>query len=524
MRFDFSAIAITGCTAALVITISIAASAKSAQEVAKLAVPITVQINTPLLPGGSGVIIGRQGNIYTVLTANHVVKRQDLPYTVRTSTGKDYSVSKIQSLQGNAIDPDLAVVTFETAESYPVATLGDSDQAGMGADIYVAGFPIVSDRTGSDRDFEFTKGSVTSRPLTRPQGYTLRYNATTRIGMSGGPVFDVEGRVVGIHGQGDIEGSLQTETGVNVGLKTGFNSAIPSNTFLALKSRTTLNDTPVAIDKAPTESKPAQINAPQTAKDYYVRGLTQSDARDSQAAIDSYTQAVKLDPTDANAYYQRGLSYYKQVNYPEALSDFSEAIRLNDQFADAYYQRATTRFYLKDLQGAIEDFTVSLRLNPNDAYAHMNRGIIRRSLKDAKGTLEDFDQVVKLAPSSRAYFNRALARAMNGDRSGTIEDFSEAIKLEPTFTEAYINRALARRRSGDREGAIEDLTKVIELKPESGVAYYNRGLFRRDLADRQGAIEDLQKAIDLFKQQSDTANYQKATEVLQRLQQSSPST
>ncbi|GAP96968.1 tetratricopeptide repeat-containing S1 family peptidase [Leptolyngbya sp. NIES-2104] len=519
MRFDLSPILVTTTSiAALIITIPSTSWAKSAQEVAKLAVPVTVQINTPLLPGGTGVIVGRQGNLYTVLTANHVVKRQDLPYTIRTSTGKDYTVGRVQSLQSSATDPDLAVVTFETAGSYPVATLGDSDQAGMGADIYVAGFPISGDRTGSDRDFEFTRGSVTSRPSARPQGYTLRYNATTRVGMSGGPVLDVEGRVVGIHGQGDIEGSLQTETGVNVGLKTGFNSAIPTNTFLALKSRLNVSDTQIAIDKTPTESKPAQINSPQTAKDYYVRGLTQSDGRDSQAAIESYSQAVKLDPTNADVYYQRGLSHYKQVHYQDALNDFSEAIRLNGQFADAYYQRATVRFYLKDAQGAIEDFTASLRLNPDDVYAHMNRGIIRRSLKDAKGTLEDFDQVMRLAPSSRAFFNRALARAMNSDRTGTVEDFTEAIKLEPTFTEAYINRALARRRLGDREGAIADLTKVIEMKPESGVAYYNRGLFRRDSGDRSGAAEDLKTAIDLFKQQSDTLNYQKATEVLQRLQ------
>lgn len=240
MRFDSSRISIGTSIAALIITIPTASWAKSAQEVAKLAVPITVQINTPLLPGGSGVIIGRQDNVYMVLTANHVVKRGDLPYTVRTSTGKDYSVAQIQSLQTSETEPDLAIVTFNSPANYPVAVLGDSDRVGMGADIYVAGYPIFGDCKGSDRDFEFTRGSVTSRPQTRPQGYTLRYNATTHMGMSGGPVLDTEGRIVGIHGQGDIAGSLQTETGDNVGLKTGFNSAIPINTFLALKARINL--------------------------------------------------------------------------------------------------------------------------------------------------------------------------------------------------------------------------------------------------------------------------------------------
>jgi len=46
-------------------------------EIAQIAFPTTVQINN-VVGGSSGVIIARTGNTYTVLTANHVVKRPDL--------------------------------------------------------------------------------------------------------------------------------------------------------------------------------------------------------------------------------------------------------------------------------------------------------------------------------------------------------------------------------------------------------------------------------------------------------------
>jgi len=54
--------------------------------------------------------------------------------------------------------------------------------------------------------------------------------------MSGSPVFDTNGRVVGIHGQGESEESIVSESGA-IAIKSGFNSAIPINTFIAMRSQ-----------------------------------------------------------------------------------------------------------------------------------------------------------------------------------------------------------------------------------------------------------------------------------------------
>jgi tetratricopeptide (TPR) repeat protein/V8-like Glu-specific endopeptidase len=529
MSFDpsnklFSVLTGTAIVVASVIYVPTIVSAKTPSEIAQIAAPRTVQINTPLLPGGSGVVISKQGNTYTVLTANHVVKRPDLPYTVRIANGndfKEYPVSRIQSFQQGADGPDLAIVTFDSSDHYPTAVVGDSDQAAMGTDVYVAGYPAVGGRSGIERDFEFTKGSVTSRPVKRAQGYTLRYSALTRGGMSGGPVFDANGRVIGIHGQGDTEGSIQSEAGDSIAIKSGFNAAIPINTFLSMKSQTVAAQAPIAQDRTPSEAKPAQVEAPKTAKDFYVQGLSRIDRGDRRGATESFNQALQLDPNDATAHYYKGVTLYSQGQKQEAIASFSQAIQFNANLADAYYQRAVVRYELADKQGAIADFTEALRLSPNDVYAYQNRGIIRRSLNDGRGTLEDFDQVVRLAPSSKAYYNRALAQAMVNNQQGMLDDFGEAIRLEPTFTAAYINRAVGRRRMGDREGAIQDLTVAVQLESNNATAYYNRGILRRDVGDRTGAAEDLQRAMALFQQQGNTGNYQKALEAFERLQKQS---
>lgn len=520
-----SLLAGTATVAAIVISLPTAANAKTAQEIAQIAISRTVQINTPLLPGGSGVLIGKQGNTYVVLTANHVVKRPDLPYTVRTNIGKEYPV-RVQQLQSALNSPDLAIVTFESSDNYSMATVGDSDQAVIGSEIYVAGYPAGEGLSGKERDLEFTQGIVTSRPQNRPQGYNLRYNAVTRGGMSGGPVLDSNGRVIGIHGQGDIEGSFQSESGGSIVAKTGFNSAIPINTFLALKSQVGLGSSKVVQERTPTDTKPAQVDAPKTAKDYYARGLTRYDQGDRQGAAKAFNQALQLNPNDARAFSRRGDLRYDKGEAQGAIEDYTQAIRLDPNLANAYYNRGVARYQAGDKQGALDDMNQVLRLTPGDATAYQNRATINRRLNNRQQALEDLDQVVRLTPSSsRAYYNRAVARLDLNDRQGTVEDFNQALSLDPTFVLAYISRAQVRRRLGDREGAIEDLSQALSLKSDDAVAYYTRGLYRRDLGDLGGALEDLQKAAGLFQQQNAIPNYQKAiekvAEVQQRLQQPS---
>ncbi|MTJ21803.1 trypsin-like peptidase domain-containing protein [Dolichospermum sp. UHCC 0352] len=235
----------------------------------------TVQINSEGSdsPGGSGVIIDKKGNLYTVLTANHVVCdaiqgrkpvtcSTGINYTIHTYNGKDYPIKDRQIFQKNPKDPDLAIVTFEAQENYPVAALGNSEEVKIGAEITVTGFPSIFRNKGRNRTYTVTPGKVVTFNPGADNGYRLVYNATTFIGNSGGPVFDIYGRVIGIHGLADADGGDdndsgqsetrvrrkpitpvkkpgigQQETGTSTQQKTGFNAAIPINIFYSLTGR-----------------------------------------------------------------------------------------------------------------------------------------------------------------------------------------------------------------------------------------------------------------------------------------------
>ncbi|MFW9259665.1 S1 family peptidase [Nostoc sp. CALU 546] len=230
----------TAGVAAIVVTLPIATYAISSQEINQIAKNITVQINNEgtTSPGGSGVIVAKEGNTYTVLTANHVVCdaldrpggivcSSDITYSVRTSTGKEYPVKDIKVLQKSKNDADLAVVTFEATEDYLVATLANSEQLKVTQDIYLAGFPATFQKSGAAREFNLPKGSIISFQNNALNAYSLVHDALSLTGMSGGPVFDSSGRVIAIHGLADAASQG----------KSGFNAAIPIHTFIAIWSQ-----------------------------------------------------------------------------------------------------------------------------------------------------------------------------------------------------------------------------------------------------------------------------------------------
>ena len=258
LGFNYVPSIFVGTVAALVIVQP--AIAKTAKEVAQIAIPTTVQINNTSAPdvSGSGVIISKKGNTYTVLTANHVVKNPNSEFVIRTSKGKDHPVTSVKALQKEESGPDLAIITFETTEEYSVAPISNSDEATIGSGIYISGYPLPA-MGSTEREYAFTSGQVINIRSSNPEGYTMRYDAVTRRGMSGGPVFDVSGRVIGIHGQGDTVATVTNEAGSRQEeVKTGLNSAIPMNTFIELMPEVNVEKSSVKIDNKPPENVDAE--------------------------------------------------------------------------------------------------------------------------------------------------------------------------------------------------------------------------------------------------------------------------
>lgn len=178
-------------------------------SVAEIAQQVTVRIVTESTLG-SGVLVNRQGQTYTVLTCEHVVAgSQNDRYNLLTADGLSHPARR-QSTR-NLGGADLALVQFESKKLYSVAVLGDSSALSLSDHVYASGFPnyhflnknqVEETRNWGTKAFRLTTGRVSlllERPL--PEGYSLGYTNEVEQGMSGGPVLNEKGQLVGINGR-----------------------------------------------------------------------------------------------------------------------------------------------------------------------------------------------------------------------------------------------------------------------------------------------------------------------------------
>ena len=156
---------------------------------------------------GSGFIIDPAG---IVVTNNHVIDSADR-ITVVLSNGREYSAR----LLGTDPRTDLAVLRIRSDDSLPTVPWGDSDAIEVGDWAIAIGNPFGFGGT-------VTAGIISARGRSinaGPYDDFIQIDAPINKGNSGGPLFDQEGRVIGVNT------AIYSPSGGSVGI--GF--AIPSN-------------------------------------------------------------------------------------------------------------------------------------------------------------------------------------------------------------------------------------------------------------------------------------------------------
>ena len=136
---------------------------------------------------GSGFIIDKKG---IVITNNHVIQGAD-DILVRVNGNKEYKATIIGT------DPlsDIAVLQIKSKDEFQPVKLGDSDKSRIGDWIIAIGNPFGLGGT-------VTAGIISARNrnigMTRYEDF-IQTDASINQGNSGGPLFNMDGDVVGIN-------------------------------------------------------------------------------------------------------------------------------------------------------------------------------------------------------------------------------------------------------------------------------------------------------------------------------------
>ena len=355
-----------------------------------------------------------------------------VPVFVKLSDKK--TICAIEGVRAYDVKNDLVVLKI-AGEGTPLP-LADGNRVQSGEQVTAVGYPNIK--------YRVIQGTIQSIWNT---WLRIRRKGGFLSGMSGGPVLNRDGQVIGINTLGGE----------------GYGYAIRSNVLKVLLA-----------EAKPTEPLAAwRKRDPIRAYAYHVQGKFKYDAGHYQEAITNFDKAVQLNPENLHTYYRRGEAKATLGEHEAAIADFDKAIQLYPQFAaEAFDARKHAKEALKEKEAAKK---VRNPRNPPDYITRAKQRFSLGEFQVSRGNTEKAQDLLMAA----------------------VEDWTHVIKSAPGDAEAYKGRGLAKLVLGDAEGAITDFDKAIEINPENARYYYDRGRAKAALGQQEAAQADFEKAKEI---------------------------
>ena len=121
------------------------------------------------------------------------------------------------------------------------------------------------------------------------------------------------------------------------------------------------------------------------AETHYNQGIALGNKGEYDAAIKSFTQAIRINQYYENAFIKRGYLYQTVYEYKNAIGDYNKALAINPRNNEALLNRGLCYFFLfgityvpSNLDQASNDFITVLSSNPKDEIAQKFLGLIRQ--------------------------------------------------------------------------------------------------------------------------------------------------
>mgnify|MGYP000046833035 CR=1 FL=1 len=398
----------------------------SKKSISKTAESSTVRIQTKS-GWGSGIIIGKKNDRYTVLTALHVLVNKDYDskdsVLIKTQIDQKVYIAEKYSEKIFIIGLDLVLIDFVSKENYFLIEEGDSTKLQLGDDLWVSGYGDKCNDTYllyPGRLMGFEESDC---------GEELIYSNPTRQGSSGGAILNNQGKLVGINVAGKVD----------KGMPIGINIGIPIEYVTGKKELNKKSDKVFEI---------------------FNKGYQKLSEKNYKDALLIFDQVIQLENEYDVAFFLRAKCKEHLKDLEGALKDLEKVITLNPSFSNAYNNIGLIKRQLGDSKGAMDAYNLGLKQNGNHAIIYYNRAFLNQENDALISALEDFNSSIKIDNTN------PLAFALRGN-------------------------LLRDSRFDDNENALVDLNRAIELDPENAYFYEIRSQIKDNLGDEKGRQEDM---------------------------------
>ncbi|MEO0843358.1 MAG: tetratricopeptide repeat protein [Cyanobacteria bacterium J06643_5] len=500
----------------------------------------TVRIDSSSTANGSGIVIAKEGNTYTVLTSAHVLCERDnatkpcgdFNYEILAPDGNKYAVDKSSIKIESGVD--LAVVKFNSSQNYQIATLANYNLENYDY-IFTAGYPKLKNyspwRFTIGRIFEKEEGLLkTIQPhfqnddSTKLQsansltgGYELVYTSFTYGGMSGGPVLDSQGRVIGIHGRAEGEKAGNSE------IQIGYSLGIPVSTFLGLVPRLGVKPQQLKNNRLP------QLNAEK--KDLIEKAILSANVSGGNASasqwlergnqlwrLGRYEEAVKAFDEAINqkpafiylAFYGKGLALAQQNKRKEAIAALNQAVKFKPNFVAALQTLSSLNTDSGKLDEALIAINKAIQLQPQNPNLYHEKFMVCLYLGQHTKAEIAIGKAIKLSPRAIFYSDRGFLYDNQTKWDLAVADYKEAIQINPEYTTAYFLRINLYESRKGRDFGLVDYSKLTEVQPLSIIYYLSRAALYEKQEKWDLALADYNKAVQINPNKNTYAYYKRA--------------
>jgi len=266
------------------------------------------------------------------------------------------------------------------------------------------------------------------------------------------------------------------------------------------------------------------------------------DALKYEEAVNTYTQEINLNPSNADAYFERAFCLEKLNRFEEAIKDYQIYVALNPNsiearrrilidylqtenygFADESFQLLTseinklTSYHQKlaienivkgNFDEATKEINLAIDNNKNNEYSYFLKGVVMDSLHNYSAAIQNYYKSITCMFASRdfkeskdrkkykSYFiNLAVAQRKQGLIDEGLKNINTAITFDDSDANIYCQRAILFASKNEIVNAENDFFLSIKLNDKNYVTYFERALFRMQQGKIQDAIGDLTNTI-----------------------------
>lgn len=248
-----------------------------------------------------------------------------------------------------------------------------------------------------------------------------------------------------------------------------------------------------------------------------IRSITQhaSEMRptNSQRSLTGITPAVSMhnnkqntvnyltnSTTSVREKCREGDQYLRQQHYNQALQSYEEALRMDPLNFYAWNGKGTALYNQGNYRKALEAYLRATEIDASSPVVWVSAGLVLVRMQRYQQALVHFERALSIDPYHVAAFNgKADAQLDMGMAPESIASYEKALSYDPRSFQAWNGLGNARSIQHDFVGAVDAYTRALLINSRSAIAWCNKAEALLHLGHHRAALDALQEATEMDK-------------------------